>query len=221
MAFWDIFKKKDMEKLQEGDLKTKDYIERDLGNFKFQKITGGRSTKLLKVVEKNGKITLHFHDGSSTDFKLLNERYIQLGAGQPDFTIEQITQLIESRKKKARGEASALIKDAEAKAGITPEEAAAGNSVSDVTFSPIVSQRPESPLQQLLKKQKENLVSLNLTLKVNLPQKALFDVLLDSYENAEEEILNFAVSKVDIESIKTSIKEAIKKNYYKANGKSE
>lgn len=214
MAFKDFFKRKPMEKIQEGDLKTKDFIEQDLRNFKFQKITGGKSTKFIKIDEKNGKRTLHFADGSSTDFKLLEERYVRLSLNQPDFSQEQIKQLSESRRKKARESGTTLLSEEEKI--ISGEKGK--EQATEVTISPIVPTRPESALQQLLKKQKENLVSLNLNLKVNLPPKALFDVLLDSYENAEEEILAFAVSKVDIESIKSSIKEAIKKNYYKSDG---
>jgi hypothetical protein len=215
MTFWkNIFKKQDMEKIQEGDLKTKDFIQQDLSNFKFQKVTGGRATKFLRLDEKNGKRTVHFADGSSTDFKLLEERYVRLSLNQPDFSDDQIKQLVESRRKKAREGVAPLLSD--------EERILAGNestvSASSVTINPIVTQRPESALQQLLKKQKENMVSLNLNLNVNLPPKALFDVLLDSYENAEAEILAFAVSKIDIEAIKNSVKEAIKENYYKTNG---
>jgi len=73
-----------------------------------------------------------------------------------------------------------------------------------------------SPIIQLLKKQKENSVNVGVDLKINLPTKKLYNILLESYgEEAEEEILDFAVSNIDIDQIRNAVKDSIRNNFYK------
>ena len=228
--FWQSKNNTDMEKVTEGDSRIDEHIAQELSGLKFQPVAGGKSTTLLKVEGKNGKNTILFEDGTGVDFKYLDDKYIKLGPSQKDFTPEQIKGILASRnapKKavptKVDGEESLPPgKVGDAAQGLSEAELIKQSKkeamVGDVQID-IQPTRPDSPIKQLLKKQKENLIPLNLTLKVNLPPKALFDVLIDSYNNAEEEILNFAVDKVDLEAIKQSIKESIQTNYYKTNGR--
>lgn len=210
-----------MEKIESGEPRIDEVIFQELSGFKLQSVMGGKATKVLKVESKNGKNKVIFADGKSIDFKFLDDQYIKLSFNQNDLTPDQITQVLESRRKKANINSKAFREEGDTEGLV---DASDGLSEKDLIEQSkqeamvgkveIMPTKPDSPIKALLKKQKENLIPLNLTLQVNLPPQALYDVLIDSYDNAEEEILNFAVDKVDISAIKNSIKEAIKNNYY-------
>ena len=72
----------------------------------------------------------------------------------------------------------------------------------------------ESPIYKLLKKQKKNAVEVSIKLKLNLPSKELYDVLSTSFDDAEKEIIDFVLSGIDIDDIKSSLADSIKKTYY-------
>jgi hypothetical protein len=75
----------------------------------------------------------------------------------------------------------------------------------------------ENPIVSLLQKQKPNWVEVGINLKLNLPTKSLYNVLTSSFEDAEEEIIEFVVRDLDIEIIKESLRINIK-DIYKSNG---
>ena len=75
----------------------------------------------------------------------------------------------------------------------------------------------ENPIVSLLQKQKPNWVEVGINLKLNLPTKNLYNVLTTSFEDAEEEIIEFVVGDLDIELIKESLRINIK-DIYKSNG---
>ena len=77
---------------------------------------------------------------------------------------------------------------------------------------------PDNPIVSLLQKQKTNWVEVGINLKLNLPTKNLYNVLTSSFEDAEEEIIEFVVRDLDIELIKDSLRINIKDIYNKANG---
>lgn len=72
----------------------------------------------------------------------------------------------------------------------------------------------ESPIYKLLKKQKPNWVNVNISLKLNLPTKSLYNVLISSFEDAEKEIANYVTEGVEIEDIRDAIAESIKVSFY-------
>jgi hypothetical protein len=72
----------------------------------------------------------------------------------------------------------------------------------------------DSPIYKLLKKQKKNMVDVSIKIKLNLPPKDLYTVLSGSFEDAEKEIIDFVLDAVDIEDIKASLAQSIKKTYY-------
>jgi hypothetical protein len=74
----------------------------------------------------------------------------------------------------------------------------------------------ESPIYKLLKKQKPNWVNVNISLKLNLPTKSLYNVLISSFEDAETEIANYVTEGVDIEDIKEAIAESIRTSFYES-----
>jgi hypothetical protein len=73
---------------------------------------------------------------------------------------------------------------------------------------------PDSPIYTLLRKQKKNMVGISIKIELNLPSKELYGVLSSSFEDAESEIIKFVLDGVDIEDIKKSLSESIRKNYY-------
>ena len=75
----------------------------------------------------------------------------------------------------------------------------------------------ENPIVSLLQKQKPNWVEVGINLKLNLPTKNLYNVLTTSFEDAEDEIIEFVVRDLDIELIKESLRINIK-DIYKSNG---
>lgn len=75
----------------------------------------------------------------------------------------------------------------------------------------------ENPMVSLLQKQKPNWVEVGINLKLNLPTKNLYNVLTTSFEDAEDEIIEFVVRDLDIELIKESLRINIK-DIYKSNG---
>jgi hypothetical protein len=75
----------------------------------------------------------------------------------------------------------------------------------------------ENPIVSLLQKQKPNWVEVGINLKLNLPTKNLYNVLTTSFDDAEEEIIEFVVRDLDIELIKESLRINIK-DIYKSNG---
>ena len=79
---------------------------------------------------------------------------------------------------------------------------------------------PDNPIVSLLQKQKANWVEVGINLKLNLPTKNLYNVLTSSFEDAEEEIIEFVVRDLDIELIKDSLRINIKDIYNKGNGTS-
>lgn len=91
--------------------------------------------------------------------------------------------------------------------------------IKNVMLSESKSKVPDliNPIVSLLQKQKPNWVEVGINLKLNLPTKSLYNVLSTSFEDAEEEIIEFVVRDLDIEIIKESLRINIK-DIYKSNG---
>jgi hypothetical protein len=75
----------------------------------------------------------------------------------------------------------------------------------------------DNPIVSLLQKQKPNWVEVSINLKLNLPTKNLYNVLSSSFDDAEDEIIEFVVRDLDIEVIKDSLRINIKDIYNKGN----
>jgi hypothetical protein len=84
-------------------------------------------------------------------------------------------------------------------------------SISYVETKPPVN---DSPIFKLLEKQKKNMVDVSIQLKINLPSKDLYNVLLESFEGAEDEVIDYIINGIEIDDIKKSLSESIKKSYY-------
>jgi len=73
-----------------------------------------------------------------------------------------------------------------------------------------------SPIYALLKKQKPNAQTVDISLTLNLPSVELYKVLLESFENAEKEIVDYIVTDINVDIIKDAVKESIIKYYQSA-----
>jgi hypothetical protein len=77
----------------------------------------------------------------------------------------------------------------------------------------VIHQTESNPIVSLLEKQKPNWIEVGIKLKLNLPTKSLYSVLASSFEDAEEEIIEFVVRDLDIELVKQSLRNQIKEIY--------
>lgn len=93
------------------------------------------------------------------------------------------------------------------------------SSVTSIVYEETGNSNPDSPIYKLLKKQKKNMVDVSIKIKLNLPPKELYNVLLGSFEEAEKEIIDFVLDGVDINNIKNSLAESVKKSYYSDSSK--
>lgn len=88
--------------------------------------------------------------------------------------------------------------------------------VNSINYGDPVSGVEESPIYKLLRKQKPNWVNVNISLKLNLPTKSLYNVLITSFEDAENEIASYVTEGIEIEDIKQAIAESIKSSFYES-----
>jgi len=93
------------------------------------------------------------------------------------------------------------------------------SAVTSIVYEETGDLNPESPIYKLLRKQKKNMVEVSIKIKLNLPPKDLYNVLLLSFEEAEKEIIDFVLDGIDINNIKKSLADSVKKSYYSDSGK--
>lgn len=102
--------------------------------------------------------------------------------------------------------------------GITTQSPVAAppvsTSVQSISYIETKSQVETSPIFKLLEKQKKNMVDVSIQLKINLPSKDLYNVLIESFDGAEEEVIDYIINGIEIDDIKKSLSESIKKSYY-------
>lgn len=84
---------------------------------------------------------------------------------------------------------------------------------------PNVHQQPvvaDTPITSLLKKQKPNMIDIDISMTLNVPSAELYKVLCGSFENADKDIVDFIVADIDVQKVKDAVREAIQK-YYSTN----
>jgi hypothetical protein len=169
------------------DQKIESSIE-EFSNFSYQWIKGDQMSEVrhFKDLESVGdRKYLVFTDGSRMSLDLLDEYMIKVPKG--------FEETIEIKPQSQNSPAPSRVQA----------------RVEEIQFI----QPDESPISSLLKKQKENWVNVDLNLKVNIPRKQLWEVLTSSFDNAEDEILNYVTRDLDIEVVKESLRVAIKDIY--------
>jgi len=90
-------------------------------------------------------------------------------------------------------------------------------SVSSIKFGGSPANHTEasqSPIYNLLARQKKKPVEIELKIQVPLPSKDLFNVLTSSFDDAENEIIQFIIDSIDIDDIRNTLSRSIRENYY-------
>ena len=90
-------------------------------------------------------------------------------------------------------------------------------SVSSIKFGDAgsaVNEASQSPIYNLLARQKKKPVEIEFKIKVPLPSKDLFNVLTSSFDDAENEIVQFIIDSIDIDDIRNTLSKSIRENYY-------
>jgi hypothetical protein len=188
-----IFKKKNKMNFAE---KTLEEIETELKNSDFQWIKGeqtGMVEKYQSVIEVGEMKFVSFQGGGRMNVELLSEFMDIFPASPVDFGISQPAPSNSQSKKSAdkKGSVNSIDYGSSVQVGVE-----------------------ESPIYKLLKKQKPNWVNVNISLKLNLPTKSLYNVLVTSFEDAETEIASYVTEGVEIEDIRDAIAESIKTSFY-------
>jgi hypothetical protein len=189
-----IFKKKNKMSFAEKSLEE---IDAELKNSDFQWIKGeqtGMIEKYAGIDEINGMKFLNFQGGGRINLEILQE-FMDIFPSSPihfdELNVPKPNPPAPSPTKKG--------------------------SVNSIDYGKTVQVGvEESPIYKLLKKQKPNWVNVNISLKLNLPTKSLYNVLISSFEDADTEIANYVTEGVDIEDIKEAIAESIRTSFYES-----
>lgn len=83
----------------------------------------------------------------------------------------------------------------------------------------VIYKKELTPVQLILSKQKPNNIKLDINLKLNIPSKELYNTLVNSFEDAESDIVDFIVDNLDFEDVKAGIKGTLKELYKEAKKK--
>ena len=180
---------KNMENVEEIDI---EFLDKELKPFLYKWTKGDSSGGVCEYESvfkepTTGVIWINFKDGTRINYALLGEYMIQI-------------------------DSSAIV---HSEPIINPEYQQVRN-VMLADSKPVINV-PDNPIVSLLEKQKPNWVEVGINLKLNLPTKSLYSVLSSSFEDAEEEIIEFVVRDLDIELIKESLRINIR-DIYKSNG---
>lgn len=166
--------------------------------FDYQWVKGddiGMDEKYKDILLNGDLSFIEFQSGRRINSELLNEYVIMLPA-QPVQSIQVDNPPVQTRSNEH-------------------------TSVTSIIYDDSKIPQNDSPIYKLLKKQKKNMVDVSIKIKLNLPPKDLYTVLSGSFEDAEREIIDFVLDGVDIEDIKASLADSIKKSYYEKTEKSK
>jgi hypothetical protein len=155
----------------------------------------GQVTYYKDVISVNNMVLVEFTDGSRVNYDLLGDAVMKIESDEMllDIATESVDQMSQYN---------------------VPVHNAPAPTVSIGKPQP---QKSYSPIHALLEKQKSNPVPIEFSIDLNLPPVSLYNVLSQSFENADEEIVEFIVAELDINKIKDAVKDAIL-NFYKSNG---
>jgi len=182
-------KKNNMENIEEIDV---EILDAELKPFLYKWTKGDNSGDVCEYENifkdpTTGIIWVNFRGGSRINYSILHEYMMQVEQSAIVHTEPRIQQ---------------------------PQVPVRNVMVSDAKIKPA---QVDNPIVSLLQKQKPNWVEVGIDLKLNLPTKSLYNVLSASFEDAEEEIIEFVVKDLDLELIKESLRINIR-DIYKSNG---
>lgn len=180
--------------------KTLEEVEADLKNSDFQWLKGehmGMVEKFKEVIEEGGMKFLVFQSGGRMNVDLITE-FMDIFPSSP-----------------VRFDSSSPSFSPNSSPAPQPPAQKGKASVNSINYgSPVIPGVEESPIYKLLKKQKPNWVNVNISLKLNLPTKSLYNVLISSFDDADAEIANYVTEGIEIEDIRNAIAESIRSSFY-------
>jgi hypothetical protein len=194
----DIFKKKNKNKMSFTD-KSLLEVEEQLKNSDFQWIKGenlGMIEKFNGVSEEGSLRFVNFKGGGRMNLEIIYEFMDIFPATQVVF------------------ESGPSPSDSQFPSQIGQIKSTEKSKVNSINYGDSQIGVEESPIYKLLGKQKPNWVNVNISLKLNLPTKSLYNVLISSFEDAESEIASYVTEGIDIEDIKEAVAESIKSSFY-------
>lgn len=153
----------------------------------------GRVTEFKDVVLVNDMVLIEFKDGSRVKYDMLGDAVMKI---QDDSMLLDLS--------------SAPVTEQSIH---TPPP-----TVSIGTPKP---QQLANPVHALLAKQKTNPVPVEISIEMNLPPVSLYKVLSQSFDNADNDIVDFIVADLDVPMIREAVREAITNFYKQNNGESE
>jgi len=167
-------------------------------DFQWIKGDDALSIETFKSMSLNGEIAfIEFTSGKRINLELLDE-FMTYFPSQPKAPAPMAIEAVSHQEPRASRVTEVVYQDHP-------------SSTADI----------DSPIYKLLRKQKKNIVEVSIKMKLNLPPKDLYGVLSSSFEDADNEIINFVLDGVDIDDIKASLAESIKKSYYSIGSKQE
>lgn len=194
-----IFNKKKRMDLKE---KTLTEIKEELSKFDFQWIKGdkmGNIENFDSVVkeESTGMVFLQFAGSGRINIDLLDEYLDRFPASNVRFENQPPLEIIQNDLSQPNNQTFSAEPN---------KNHSSKKVVSSVELE-------ESPIHKLLKKQKENWVSVNISLNLNLPPKNLYNVLVGSFNDADKEIIDYITDGINIDDIKSALADSVI-NYY-------
>lgn len=197
-----LFGKNKKNKKMEITEKSLDEARSLYAGMEFQWIKGdyALSTEYFKSLNANGDVVfIEFASGKRINMDLLDEYMTYFPAQPRDQEIAKPAEFLPVHEPQRNSRVTEVVYQEQP------------NKTSDI----------DSPIYKLLKKQKKNIVEVSIKMKLNLPPKELYGVLSSSFEDADNEIINFVLDGVDIDDIKASLAESIKKTYYSIGDKKD
>jgi len=170
-----------------------DILNRRFANHDFQWIKGENMMNIVhynKIVQQDDQFFICFSDGTRINYEILEEYMTWFPSP---------------------------IKEVKPQQQVTQPTTQSQASVSSIKFgdSPnVISEASQSPIYNLLARQKKKPVEIELKIKVPLPSKDLFNVLTSSFDDAETEIIQFIIDSIDIDDIRNTLSKSIRENYY-------
>ena len=170
-----------------------DILNRRFANHDFQWIKGENLMNVVhysNIVQQDDQFFICFSDGTRINYEILEEYMTWFPSP---------------------------VKEVKPKPKVAQSTTQSQASVSSIKFgdSPnVISEASQSPIYNLLARQKKKPVEIELKIKVPLPSKDLFNVLTSSFDDAETEIIQFIIDSIDIDDIRNTLSKSIRENYY-------
>ena len=159
-------------------------------NHDFQWIKGENLMNVVSfdiVTQQDDEFYIHFKGGSRINYNILEE-----------YMTWYPSQRIEPRPAPTP----------------VPQSQASVSSIKFGDAGSSVNEASQSPIYNLLARQKKKPVEIEFKIKVPLPSKDLFNVLTSSFDDAENEIVQFIIDSIDIDDIRNTLSKSIRENYY-------